>query len=84
MNVVQAKVVQKKPDVFSAWKREGGRMPLGAALPINGQWVGQPSSLPKMAVEAKPPSKGQSNWRAAKPSSQFERQYLPSESRVMF
>ena len=84
MNVVQVKVVQEKQNVFAAWKRDGGRMPIGAALPLNGQWTGQPRFLPKMAIEAKSPSKEQSNGRGAKPVSQFERQYLPSESRVMF
>jgi hypothetical protein len=70
-------------------KREGGKMPIGAALPLNGQWKGQPPLTSQPVAGAKLPEKKENNKQAPKPPFSrkevaVEEKYAPQEDRVMF
>ena len=85
MQVVQfkAKNAVSAADVLAAWKREGGKMPIGAALPMNGKWEGQPLLPMAGAVVTGDQAKMEKRQRVPV-CHQFAHRYFPEPDRVMF
>jgi len=70
-------------EVLAAWKREGGKMPIGAALPMNGKWEGQPL-LPLAGAVVKGNQAKTEKRQQTPPCQAFAHRYFPEPDRVMF